>query len=302
MACMERIRWFELPEEPPFIAVNLPEFALYLHYPDSIAQMKVCIGKARPPSYDGQYDKYLQTGKWWDRPRDFETPQVSSKIHYLVINPTWTVPKSIITREMFYHMRRDSTYLRTNGYGVYYKGKSLNPDSINWKKYKADKIPFNIVQEAGEANALGKVKFIFPNPYQVYLHDTPQKSKFKWTERAVSHGCVRVEDPLKLGSFLMIYHHELDSDDFRIKMGYPPLSEERLEEYDPLDSLAEIQPIDTTEIIRLSESMPVYFLYNTIWFDEEDRPQFRTDVYDKNRRIIEAMWFPEKIRFTNLVP
>jgi len=296
-ATMERLRWFEVKEDPPYILVNLPAFKLQLFHPDSIQEMRVCIGKARPNTYDAAYEKYLETGKWWDRPRDFETPQVSSRVHYLVVNPTWTVPKSIITREMFHKMKKDSFYLRDNGYGVFYKGIELNRDTINWSKFKADKIPFTIVQEAGDANALGKVKFIFPNPFHVYLHDTPQRSKFKWTERAVSHGCVRVEQPIQLGEFLMMNHKEFDSDDFRIMMGYKPEDEDRLKDYDPEDSTAEIQPIDSTEIIRLKDPVPVYFLYNTIWFDEDGVPQYRRDVYDKNRKVLEAMRQPGKVKF-----
>jgi len=296
-ATMERMRWFFIDDEAPYIQVNLPGFELELHHPDSIQKMRVCIGKARPPSYDAAYEKYLESGKWWDRPRDFETPQVASKVHYLVVNPTWTVPKSIVTREMYHQMKRDSFYLRENGYGVYYKGKELNPDTINWRKFDPNKLPFTIVQEAGEANALGKVKFIFPNPFQVYLHDTPQRSKFKRSERAVSHGCVRVQEPLELGEFLMINHDDYNSDDFRILMGYEPEDEDRLEEYDPEDSTAEILPLDSTTIIRLNEPVPVYFLYNTVWFDEEGEVQYRRDVYDKNKLIIEAMRQREIFKF-----
>lgn len=298
-ATMERMRWFVIEDEAPYIKVNLPGFELELHHPDSMQKMRVCIGKARPPSYQKAYEKYLETGKWWDRPRDFETPQVASRVYYLVINPTWTVPKSIVTREMFHQMKRDSFYLREHGYGVYYKGKELNPDTINWSKFNPNKLPFTIVQQAGEANALGKVKFIFPNPFQVYLHDTPQRSKFERSERAVSHGCVRVQQPIGLGEFLMINHNEYDSDDFRILMGYEPEDEDRLEEYDPEDTTAEIQPLDSTTIIRLNKPVPVYFLYNTVWFDEEGQVQYRADVYDKNRLIIEAMRKREIFKFGN---
>ena len=296
-ATMERIRWFVIDDEPPYIQVNLPGFELELHHPDSIQRMRVCIGKARPPSYNAAYEKYLETGKWWDRPRDFETPQVASRVHYLVVNPTWTVPKSIVTREMYHQMRRDSFYLRENGYGVYYKGKELNPDTINWRMFNPNKLPFTIVQQAGEANALGKVKFIFPNPFQVYLHDTPQRSKFERSERAVSHGCVRVQEPLELGEFLMMNHDDYDSDDFRILMGYEPEDEDRLEEYDPEDTTAEIQPLDSTTIIRLNKPVPVYFLYKTVWFDEEGEVEYRRDVYDKNKLIIEAMRKREIFKF-----
>ncbi len=290
-ANMERIRWFEFPEEKPYIAVNIPSFDLQLVWEDSIKSMKVCVGKSRPHDYDKKYAKYEEEQKYWLKPPDHETPQISSSVVYMVINPTWTVPRSIITREMFHQMKRDKTYLERNGYGVFYKGVELRSDSIDWGKYTPTKIPFNIVQQAGEANALGKIKFIFPNPFHIYLHDTPQKSKFKWSERAVSHGCVRVENPLLLGEFLMQNHAKNNVDDYRIWMGYPPLDEKRLEDYDPLDSLAEIQSIDSTTIVRFKERVPVFFQYNTIWFDEEGMVQYRNDVYDKNRYIIEAMSF-----------
>ncbi|MFT5157094.1 MAG: murein L,D-transpeptidase YcbB/YkuD [Bacteroidia bacterium] len=290
-ANLERIRWFQLPEEKPYIAVNLPAYELGLFYPDSIKYMRVCIGKAHPPDYDAKMEKYLKELKYWLRPADHETPQIKSGVVYMVVNPTWTVPNSIISREMFYKMKRDNNYLKDNGYGVFYKGKELLSDSINWAKYSPTKVPFNIVQKAGDENALGKVKFIFPNPFQIYLHDTPQKSKFKWTERAVSHGCVRVEKPLELGAFLTQNIKKYDEDDFRIMMGQEPLDAERLKDYDPLDSLAKLQPIDTTMLIRLEKSIPVYFLYNTIWFDQDGQVQYRNDVYDKNKYIIRAMNF-----------
>ena len=291
-ANMERIRWFRLPEdEKPYIAVNLPAFELDLWWPDSVKSMKVCVGKPRPANYNERYERYQKEQKYWLRPPDHETPQISSGVVYMVINPTWTVPRSIITREMFYQMKRDSFYLQKNGYGVFYKGKELRSDSINWSKYRPTKIPFDIVQEAGMDNALGKVKFIFPNPFHIYLHDTPQKSKFKWSERAVSHGCVRVENPLLLGEFLMENVDTANADDFRIWMGHEPLDPERLEEYDPEDSTARIQPLEETEIIRLNKRMPVYFLYRNIWYDHDHQLQIRNDVYDKNRLIIKAMDF-----------
>ncbi|MFT5513772.1 MAG: murein L,D-transpeptidase YcbB/YkuD, partial [Bacteroidia bacterium] len=145
--------------------------------------------------------------------------------------------------------------------------------------------------KSGPANALGKVKFIFPNKYSIYLHDTPQKSKFKWSGRAVSHGCVRVENPLLLGEFLTQKIDTLDADDFRIHMGYEPQNEERLKDYDAEDTTTRIQPLTETRIIRLNEQLPVFFLYNTIFFDEDWNVQYRNDVYDKNKFIIEGMNF-----------
>lgn len=290
-ANLERIRWFGFPEEKPYITVNLPAFELTLHYEDSVETMAVCIGKSRPHDYDERVRRANEEGKYWLKPADHETPQIYSKVAYMVVNPTWNVPRSIISREMWWKMRTDSMYLANAGYGVFYKKKEIRSDTINWKLYKPNRMPFEIVQKSGEANALGKIKFIFPNKFSIYLHDTPQKSKFKWTERAVSHGCVRVENPLLLGEFLTQNIDTLESDDFRMLMGQPPLDEERLEKYDPADTTAKFQPLEKTTLIRLDEQMPVYFLYNTIFFDEEWNVQYRNDVYRKNRYIIEAMNF-----------
>ena len=292
-ANMERLRWFMLPDakEDPYVSVNLPAYELTLHYDDSLKYMATCIGKARPYDYDERVGKAKKEGKYWLRPADHETPQIYSKIAYMVVNPTWNVPNSIISREMWWKMRTDSHYLAKAGYGVFYKKQEIRSDTINWKLFTPKKLPFEIIQKSGDANALGRIKFIFPNKFSIYLHDTPQKKKFEQTARAVSHGCVRVANPILLGEFITQNIDTLDSDDFRIHMGLEPIDEERLEEYDPEDTLARIQPIEETKLIRLNKQMPVYFLYRTIYFDKEWTPHYRFDVYDKNKYIIKAMNF-----------
>lgn len=290
-ANLERLRWTDLPEDELYVSVNLPAYELTLHYIDSIKTMPVCIGKSRPHDYYEKLAKAEKEGKYWLKPADHETPQIYSKIAYMVVNPTWNVPRSIISREMWWKMRSDSMYLANAGYGVFYKKKEIRSDTIDWKQFKPSRLPFEIIQKSGEDNALGKVKFIFPNKFSIYLHDTPQKSKFKWTERAVSHGCVRVQNPVLFGEFLTQAIDTLDSDDFRIHMGLEPIDEERLEEYDPEDTTARIQPLKETLLIRLNEQVPVYFLYRTMWYDSEWNLQYRNDVYRKNKHIIEAMNF-----------
>lgn len=285
-ANLERLRWFRLPEEKPFVQVNLPEFAVYMHYPDSLKSMKVCIGKKRGKNYDAQMAKYRETKRWYDRPKDHETPQIHSKIEYLVMNPTWTVPNSIIAREMYWKMRRDTGYLRRNGYRVYYEKKELRSDSIDWSKFRANKIPFRIVQDPSSDNSLGRIKFIFRNPFHIYLHDTPLKSKFKLSSRAVSHGCVRVEDPIQFLEFVSQGIKKYNYDDLRIMMGYEPLDKERLEEWDPADTTAEIQPTMETTTIFLQKPIPIYFTYRTLWVDELGSLQRRFDIYRKNPQII----------------
>jgi murein L,D-transpeptidase YcbB/YkuD len=291
MANLERIRWLHIDTSVHmYLRVNLPEFRLFMHYPDSVHSMKVCIGKQNSTDYDKRYAHYLKTKKWQDKPRNFETPQIYSRISHLVLNPTWTVPNSIVAREMYPHMIKDPYYLKKNNYIVLYKDKVYpNPENIRWYKYKANALPFKFVQESGDDNALGKIKFIFPNPYNIYLHDTPLKSKFNQNERSVSHGCVRVQDPLNLALFTSIQMDQYDFDDMRILMGYLPLDSTRAANYDPLDSNARIKPATQTVSIFLHRRIPIYFDYRTMYWDEKGTFWWRNDVYRKNHVIVNAI-------------
>jgi len=288
MANMERVRWFTESEKGQKVVVNLPDYTLKMSSEDSLNSMVVCVGKPKGDNYDIKWKKYQKTKKWFDKPKDHETPQIYSRIRYMVINPTWTVPQSIIMREMYWRMRRDSTYLRRNKYRVYRGKKELYPDTINWKKYRPNRLPFKFVQVEGESNALGKVKYIFPNPYSIYLHDTPLKSKFKINQRAVSHGCIRLAEPFEMARFLLEENPRLDYDDFRIKMGMSPLDSLRLSQYDPLDSTAKIQKVDSTEVIYLHKPVPVYFTYRTLFFNQ-GKPVYRYDIYGRNKKLLDAM-------------
>jgi hypothetical protein len=126
-----------------------------------------------------------------------------SNIDYVILNPTWTVPSSIVGREMYNLIVKNPNYLTKNNYQVLKNGEVINPNSINWRKYSPGNIPFTIRQNAGDDNSLGKIKFTFKNPFDVYLHDTPLKNKFKLNNRAVSHGCVRVQSPVDLTGFVL---------------------------------------------------------------------------------------------------
>ena len=290
-ANLERERWFKRPpyEDAPFIYVNLPSYMVYLYYPDSVKSMKVCIGKNLPDNYDALVMRYTDSG-WLHRlPKDMETPQISARVSQIILNPTWTVPRSIIKNEMYWKMRRDPDYLEDNNYVVYDGDSLLDSRSVDWSRFKPDKVPYRIVQTPGPHNALGKVKYVFWNAFDIFMHDTPLKSKFELPQRAVSHGCVRLEDPLLFGEFVIQNSKQYDRDDFRIMMGYPPLDEERLEAYDPLDSTADVQAIDSTFRIRLFKSIPIYMDYRTISFDQEGKPHFHYDIYDRNKYILRKM-------------
>ena len=290
-ANLERERWFSRPDpaDAPFVYVNLPEYRVYLYYEDSVKNMAVCIGKNLPDNYDELVMRYTDSGWLHKLPKDMETPQISARVSMVVINPTWTVPKSIIKNEMYWQMRRDPTYLSRNHYEVYMGDSLLDSESIDWSRFKPNNIPYRIVQTPGTHNALGKVKYIFWNAFDIFMHDTPHKSKFKLPQRAVSHGCVRLEDPLLFGEFVMQSSRKYDSDDFRIMMGYEPLDEERLKDYDPEDSTAAIQPQDTLYKIRLHKPIPIYMDYRTIYFDRKGRASFCYDIYDQNKYILRRL-------------
>lgn len=288
-ANLERQRWFTKPTSKPFVYVNLPEYIAELHWQDSIKSMKVCIGKNLPDNYDEMVLRYTDSGWLHKLPRNMETPQIASKITYMVINPTWTVPYSIIRREMWWKLVRNPKYLSENHYIVFRGKEQVDGDTIQWSKVNKNKIPYTVVETPGPHNSLGTVKYMFNNPFSIYLHDTPHKKAFKRTQRAVSHGCVRLEQPLLFGEFLMQNSKKYNADDFRILMGYPPLDEERLEEYDPTDTTASLQKLTETTRVFLQKPMPLYMDYRTVYYDNEWKLHFCYDIYDQNKLILREM-------------
>ncbi len=172
-----------LPEVMPqkYIWVNLPAYNLKVWSKDSLVlESKVICGKTATP-----------------------TPLITSAISDIVLYPTWTVPTSIISKEMLPGLKRNTSYLARRGlYLLNGKGEKINPASINWAKYSKG-IPYRIQQGSGDRNALGVIKFNFANPYSVYLHDTNQRYLFKNGVRSLSHGCVRVQEWQKLADFIV---------------------------------------------------------------------------------------------------
>ncbi|MFN8248367.1 MAG: L,D-transpeptidase family protein [Ferruginibacter sp.] len=176
-------RYKQMPEKMPekYILVNLPGFYLQLWDSDTINfTSKVICGKPAT-----------------------STPFITSAINNIVIFPTWTVPTSIIKKEMLPGLKRNPGYLARKGLKLYNsKGEVVDPYSVNWAKYSKG-IPYKIQQGSGEDNALGVIKFNFDNPFDVYLHDTNQRYLFKKSMRALSHGCVRVQEWEKLAFYII---------------------------------------------------------------------------------------------------
>ena len=231
---LEKHRWIYQPFKRVLI-VNIPSFELYIMEEDRVIfYSKVIVGR--------------------DYREDFRpTPMLFSKIESITINPKWYVPTSISVKDILPKVKKDPRYLIKKGFKVFYMGEEVDPLQIDWRLYDENNFPFRLVQEAGPKNALGRIKFNFPNPFQVFLHDTPDKHLFKHTKRTFSSGCIRVEKAEYLALYLL-------------GQGW---TQERLK--------ALIEQGQTINL-KLKEAMPIYILYFTA-FGRDGKLHFREDLY-----------------------
>jgi murein L,D-transpeptidase YcbB/YkuD len=195
---------------------------------------------------------------------------------YVVVNPYWNVPESIARREIAPEAARDPSYLAARRYQVvsgWGDGdvRPVEARSVDWASVAdGGSFPFRLRQLPGPGNALGRIKFMLPNPYDVYLHDTPATHLFTRARRTFSHGCVRVAHPLELAQWA-----------FR---GDPRWNRARL---------ASAVASGRRESIALPRPIPVYLLYWTAWADSDGSVHFRDDVYGRDRALSEALGFGE---------
>lgn len=253
---LDRFRWFEYPDSGKYVLVNIPDFYLYAHDDERPPlKIKVCTGM--------RYTNYVKG----HAARSYQTPMMRGKLSNLVLNPTWSVPPSIASRETYYQALKNPKYLSRNGYRVYRNDSLVDESSIDWTKYNANNLPFRFVQRPGEGNALGKIKFIFDNPFDIYLHDTPKRKPFTYSIRTVSHGCIRLEKPMELVRYLFENH--------------PVWSPESVQDY--------IRSTNATKTVMIEHKVPIWVDYFTTWVDDEGRIQFRDDFYYKDARLKKAM-------------
>ena len=133
-----------------------------------------------------------------------QTPEIRSDLKTIVFNPTWSVPYSIASEEMLPRIVADPDYFDKHGYQVYDRdGQLVDPADVDWGAYSENNFPFRLVQSPGPANQLGRIKFMVPNPYSICMHDTPARSLFANVNRALSHGCVRIDDPLRFAELVL---------------------------------------------------------------------------------------------------
>jgi murein L,D-transpeptidase YcbB/YkuD len=207
------------------------------------------------------------------------TPVFKSRITYLEVNPTWTVPPTILGEDVLPAIRRDPHYLQEKNMRVIDRqGNPVDPTGIDWSRYRGSNFPYLIRQDPGPDNALGRIKFMFPNNHAVYLHDTPGKNLFSRTERTFSSGCIRIEDPYGFAVLL------LGAD--------PGWNRERV--IAAVDSLK-------TRTIPLRSPVVVILLYWTVDVDDDGTVLFKQDIYNRDPPIIKALGKEFSFRKTPLI-
>ena len=244
---MERWRW--MPDElgERHVLVNMAGFELQAVEDDeTVMEMRVIIG--RPYR---------------------STPAFIGDMRYLVFNPYWNVPHKLAILDLLPKQQANPDYLESKGFRVYAdwsKGApELDPGDIDWLNYTPETFAYRLRQDPGEVNSLGRIKFMLPNPYAVYLHDTPSRHLFDRSVRTFSSGCIRIEEPVRLANFVL----NNGSDGAM------------------LDVLEAINRGEN-QSVSLPRAVPVYLLYQTVWVDDAGRANFRDDVYGRDVLVLRA--------------
>jgi murein L,D-transpeptidase YcbB/YkuD len=244
---LERARWILRDLPASFVVVNVAGQRLYVvHDGAAVWETRVIVGKTAT-----------------------RTPTFSALMRYVVLNPAWSVPRSIAP-EILADLRRNPSYLEEQGYRVLDPaGGEVDPSTVEFERYRGSDFPYLFRQSPGTGNALGRIKFEFPNPYSVYLHDTPARSLFERERRTFSHGCIRVQDPLRLG--------ELVLDD-----------PERWSR----EALEAAIATRATRTVPLKQPLPVLILYWTAAADLHGELHFYRDVYGRDPALLRALGEP----------
>jgi murein L,D-transpeptidase YcbB/YkuD len=246
---MERWRWMPDDLGDRYILVNLAGFELDVVEDGSTAlEMRVVVGKT-----------YRRT------------PVFSGRMTYLDFNPYWTVTPSIARQDILPKIQANPAFLKTDGMRVFdgwgEDAREIDPSTVDWATVDGKALRFKFRQDPGPKNALGRVKFMFPNEFNVYLHDTPSRDLFQRTVRTFSSGCIRVERPLELAAYLL-------HDD-------PSWTRARID-----GVIAAGKPMT----VVLPSSIPVHLTYSTVWFGEGGTVHFRDDIYGRDALVAQALF------------
>lgn len=257
---LERTRWVIHDMPSSSLIVDIAGFMLqYYHNNTPVWSTKVMVGQP-----------YHQT------------PIFRSAITYIVLNPTWTPTPDIVKNETVPSIVKDPEFLAKQRLRVLdSSGAEVDPSTIPWKQYQGKFLPYTLRQDSGKDNSLGLIKFLFPNPYHVYMHDTPSKSLFGRTQRAFSHGCIRVQNPLELG---------------RMILANDPGNQTTVDRMDQLLTLGK------TATVILKQPLPVYLMYLTTNV-RDGKVMFKPDLYSRDEGILAALNAPpSRLELTTQVP
>ena len=243
---LERLRWVVRDLEDEFVVTN-------------IAAFRTVLVRNREIVWSGK----SQVGRTYR-----QTPVFRDEIEYLQVNPTWTVPPGILRNDVLPEVQKDIGYLAQKNMDLIRNdGSKVDPAGVDWSQYGAGRMPpFQFVQRPGPTNALGRVKFMFPNPHFVFLHDTPSRSLFGRAERAFSSGCIRIERPFELAELLLGDPAQWNADSF-----------EKL-----LDS-------EQPKNIFLKDPVTVMLLYATVGVVGNDDARFYNDIYERDAKVLAAL-------------
>ncbi|MHB8765281.1 MAG: L,D-transpeptidase family protein [Deferrisomatales bacterium] len=245
---LERWRWMPRPLEGRAVFVNMAGFEVEVFEQGRpVLAMRSIVG------------------------RDYrQTPVFRKDMTYLVFNPFWNVPPSLAVQDLLPQVRRNPGYLAKEGIRVFSdwsaRAEEVDPATIRWERLGKNRFPYKLRQDPGPRNSLGRIKFMLPNRFNVYLHDTPHRHLFEKTVRTFSSGCVRLEQPFDLAEYLL--------------RGHPGWDRAAIE--------AAVESGET-KVVWLRRPIPVYFLYWTAWVDDAGVLQFRDDVYDRDRDLVRAL-------------
>jgi murein L,D-transpeptidase YcbB/YkuD len=229
---MERWRWLPQDLGRRYILVDVPAYTLdVVEWDQPVMTMRVVVGK---PSWP--------------------TPVLSAIMSYVVLSPDWRVPPNIAAQELVPILRANPGYLAQHNMRLLDGTRPVDPRNVDWDKMSTKNFPYRLRQEPGPNNPLGTIKFMFPNRFQVYLHDTPLRTLFAKPERALSHGCIRVEKPTDLAEYLL----------------RGVLSRARI-----VAGLGQ----RTSRTVPLAEPLPTYLVYRTVLVKDDGTVQFRPDIY-----------------------
>ena len=246
VANMERWRWLPRDLGDFYVMVNIPTYNLeVVKNGKTIHETRVVVGQ-----------------------KAHKTPIFSDEMEYVVVNPYWNVPNSIASKELLPKIKADpAAFFSNTSYEVLasIKGKTkvIDPSKLDWDRVEPDMV--RLRQTPGTRNALGNIKFMFPNQHSVYLHDTPSKSLFNRDYRAFSHGCVRVNEPFEFADVILSQTAEWNADRVKATLG----SKERR--------------------INLSHKIPVHLAYFTTWMSDDGTLQLRSDIYGHNKKVKDAL-------------